>query len=125
MTILDFGLVDSGTVGMASALDLMTISIGFSKAGSIGLVATSSLGASTCGVRSLMAASVISVSGVLFNCVVSGEIDGLGVGSDGGGSNATEILAFFAASALLRFVGDVFFVGEIGSIDKLGSASKI
>ena len=50
-------------------------------------------------------------------------MEGFGVGNDGTASRATDERAPLVGAALLRFLGDAFFVGDTGSglIDSLGS----
>jgi hypothetical protein len=66
-----------------------------------------------------MTVSVMSDKGVAFRWVGSGEVEGFGVGRGGlnsGTSGTTDTLLLRdARTTLLRFVGEVLFVGEAGS----------
>lgn len=125
MTVLVRGVVVSSLGGTARARDLMTMSMGFSITVSIGLTGTEAfcmpIGAGAC---SLMAAFVMSASGVPCSCDGSGLAVGLGVGNGGGNSSATEARPFLVGAALLRFRGDNFLVGETGSGATLSLGSK-
>lgn len=81
ITVLAFGPTASGTVGMGKALDLMTISIGFSN--SMGLTGSVSFWSSVKVACWLIVALAISVKDVLRDCSASGITDGFGLG-DGG-----------------------------------------
>ena len=70
----------------------------------------------------MIVALVMSASGVQCNWEGSGDAEGLGVGICGA-STETDVRVFFGGAALLRFLGEAFLVGDIGSgrIDSSGS----
>ena len=72
-----------------------------------------------------MVAFVISARGVFCRCEYSGLVVALGVGNGGGSSSAMDARPFLIGAALLRFRGDGFFVGDIGSGATLSSGSNI
>lgn len=89
ITVLAFGPTASCTVGIGRALDLMTMSIGFSN--SMGLAGRVSFGSSVEGACWLIVAFVMSAKGVLRDCDASGITDGFGLG-DGGVVSTTFLL---------------------------------
>ena len=64
----------------------------------------------------------MSASGVPCSWDGSGDVECFGVGNDGIASMATDERVPLVGAALLRFLGDAFFVGETGSglIDSSG-----
>ena len=124
MTVRAFGPVGSSIWGTVIALDLTTISIGFSRTVSIGLTFTNSCSFSDVTVCSLIVALVISDNGVAWSCEGSGVWDDFGVGKGGGGSADTERRLFLGAAVLLRFRGEVL-IEERGTGGMLSSGSKI
>ena len=68
----------------------------------------------------------MSANGVPCSWDGSGDVEAFGVGNIGGASIATDEWALLVGAALLRFLGDPFFVGEVGSalIDSSGSNSS-
>ena len=89
ITVLAFGPKASGIVGIGNALDLITISIGFSN--SMGLTGRLSFWSSVEGACWLIVALVMSAKGVPRDCDASGITDGFGLG-DGGVESATFLL---------------------------------
>lgn len=89
ITVLAFGPTASGIVGIVKALDLMTMSIGFSN--SMGLTGSVSFWSSKKVTCWLIVAFVISAKGVPRDCGASGVTDGFGLG-DGGGVESTTFL---------------------------------
>ncbi len=64
----------------------------------------------------------MSASGMQCDWEGSGDAEGLGVGICGAFTE-TDVPAFFDGAAILRFLGEVFLIGDIGSggIDCSGS----
>ena len=89
ITVLAFGRTASGIVGIGRALDLMTMSIGFSN--SMGLTGSVSFWSSVKVTCWLIVAFVISSKGVPRDCGASGITDGFGLG-DGGVESTTFLL---------------------------------
>lgn len=89
ITVLAFGPTASGIVGIGKALDLMTMSIGFSN--SMGLTGSSSCWSSVKGTCWLIVLFVISANGVPRDCGASDITDGFGLG-DGGVESTTFLL---------------------------------
>lgn len=89
ITVLAFGPTVSGTVGIGKALDLITMSIGFSN--SMGLTGRVPFWSSVEGACWLIVAFVISAKGVPRTCDASGITDGFGLG-DGGVESTTFLL---------------------------------
>jgi hypothetical protein len=123
ITIRAFGPLSS-TTGIAVDLDFKTISIGFSRTVSNGLIGlTNRVWLSALRGRSLRL-SVISANGVPCNSDGSGETDACGVGR-GGGSSGVEDTRDPRAGALFLFRGDALFDGDSGSGCIVSSGSKI
>lgn len=89
ITVLAFGPTASGIVGIGKALDLMTMSIGFSN--SMGLTGSASFWSSVKGTCWLIVVFVISANGVPRDCGASGITDGFGLG-DGSVESTTFLL---------------------------------
>ena len=114
MTVRALGPVSS-TTGAAIALDLSTISIGFSNMVSIARIGLIADAGSSTGRGLSFRVSVMSASGVEGSTLGSGDCDGAGVGRGGAKSGAVDFRGLRTrAGALLIFLGD-FFVGESGS----------
>lgn len=115
MTVRDFGARLSACWGVTNALDLMTMSIGFSSTVSKALTATNAFWLLAGGTCSLTAACVMSASGTPCKWEGSGATDGLGVGNCEASSTATDVRVFLGGAALFRFLGEGLLVGDTGS----------
>jgi hypothetical protein len=116
----------SCTTGIAFDLDFSTISIGFSRTVSIGLIDLIwELWLSAVRGRSLSVA-VISASGALCSWDGSGDIEGCGVGN-GGGKSGAGVVRDVRVGALFRLRGDARLDGDSGSgwTDCSGSNSSV
>jgi hypothetical protein len=100
------------------------MSIGFSKMVSIAfIVFTAEVWLSAVRGRSLRD-SVMSASGVPWNCEGSGDAEVSGVGNEGGSSGVAEARAA-RTGALFRLRGEAFFDGDSGSGIAVWSGSNI
>ena len=123
MTVLALGPVFSGVLGKAKALDLTTMSIGFSSNVSIAFTGKKSFCVLAGVACSLMVASVISASGVPCSWDASGVAEGFGVGKERRSVGA-ETSLFLVGAALFRFLGGALFDGDTGCGGILCSGSK-
>lgn len=104
ITVLAFGPTASGIVGIGKALDLRTMSIGFSN--SMGLTGRVSFWFSVKGACWLIVAFVISAKGVPRDCIASGSTDGFGLGDGGVESTTFVLVATLRDNRVGRGVGD-------------------